>query len=593
MSDQNEHHEDLQQILAKVKDVDESIYHLIIEMLRKEKISDCIEFPLKVDSKMHKTDQVNKNFQLIAEIAKNIKNHNFNKYNYNEEIYFDEQQKIIQFIQKKTQDSKIIPFFKFLVLLTAIDKTLVQCGSNSLNLLVRMKVDLRNQNFENIRIENSSLVGANFVKCNLSGSEFQNVEISGMNLNGAELFNCKWNNLKIHKLNKLDGHTWSVLSVCFSPDGTMLASGSRNQPICLWDFRTGQQKAQMYGHIYSVSFSNDGTLLASGSKDKSILLWDVKTGEQKAKFVGHAWSVYSVYFSPDGYTLASGGHNSIRIWDLKTGQKQNEVDGHSLLVSSVCFSSDGVTLASDSDDNSIRLWDVKTGKQKAKLDGHVNGVRSVKFSPDSNVLASGSLDNSIRLWDVKTRKEKAQQHGHSSGILSVCFSPDGTTLASGSQDCSIRLWNVKTGKQQAQLDGHNNWILSVCFSPDGTTLAFGSSDNSISLWDVKDVLNQYQSPLQQNRSLDFEEDCGSIYTNLVNSYITILLISQQPKEQKYIMESFQIIKGQIYFSYFNLKDFAFFKANQNQNRNDIYLIMNQCRKSFIFSLFFLYQIQKF
>ncbi|CAK79606.1 unnamed protein product (macronuclear) [Paramecium tetraurelia] len=127
--------------------------------------------------------------------------------------------------------------------------------------------------------------------------------------------------------------------------------------------------------------------------------------------------------------------------------KATGLDGHSSTVYSVNFSPDGTTLASGSDDKSIRLWDVKTGQQTAKLDGHSQAVISVNFSPDGTTLASGSLDNSIRLWDVKTGQQKAKLDGHSHYVYSVNFSPDGTTLASGSFDNSIRLWDVKTGQQ--------------------------------------------------------------------------------------------------------------------------------------------------
>ncbi|CAD8159195.1 unnamed protein product [Paramecium pentaurelia] len=209
-------------------------------------------------------------------------------------------------------------------------------GSNSLYILVQMKVYLSNKNFENIKIQNTSSVGANFFRSNLSGSEFNNVFISGMNLNGALLFNCKWKNLKIHELYELGGHSCKVNSVCLSPDGNTLASGNDDKSIRLWDVKSGQQKAKLdsqYSDVYSVCFSPDGNLLAAGNRDNFICLWDVQTVKQKALLSGHTNNVNSVCFSPDGNRLAS------------------------------C-----------SCDNNIRLWDIKTKQQKAKLDGHTNGI---------------------------------------------------------------------------------------------------------------------------------------------------------------------------------------------------------------------------
>ncbi|CAD8071636.1 unnamed protein product [Paramecium primaurelia] len=175
---------------------------------------------------------------------------------------------------------------------------------------------------------------------------------------------------------QLDGHQYQVNSVCFSPNGNILASCSDDNSILIWDVKTGQQKAKLDGHsnwVRSVCFSPDGNTLTSGGEDMSILLWNAETGQQKAKLDGHTSCINSVSFSPDGNTLASGSDDqSIRLWDVKTGQQIAKLDSHDAGVYQVCFSPDGNTLTSCSNDKSIRLWDVKTGQQKAKLDGHTS-----------------------------------------------------------------------------------------------------------------------------------------------------------------------------------------------------------------------------
>ncbi|CAD8118039.1 unnamed protein product [Paramecium primaurelia] len=210
------------------------------------------------------------------------------------------------------------------------NETMIQCGSNSLHILVQMKEDLRNQKFQKIKIQNVSLEGANFARCNFSESQFNNVNISGINLDGALLLNCSWKDLKILELNKLDGHQDQVNSVCFSPDGNIQASGSGDKSIRLWDVKTGQQKAKLDGYndyVRSVCISPDGNTLACGSDDKSILLWDVKTGQQKAQLDGHISCVFSVCFSPDGNILAFGSRdNSIHLWNVKHGKENLPAD---------------------------------------------------------------------------------------------------------------------------------------------------------------------------------------------------------------------------------------------------------------------------
>ncbi|CAD8181903.1 unnamed protein product [Paramecium octaurelia] len=482
-----ERKEELYDVLAYTKYIDEQFLKRIIEKIRKAKITDCIEF-LSNLSKKSNINQSQRNF--IINIIKNISEICFNKKNYSSENYQEIKKDLIKQI---AGEEKIVQFLKFLVQLTAFDEKFIQSGSNSLNLLVEMKVNVKEQNFENIRIKDSSLVGGNFARCNFNGSHFDNVDISGVNFNQAQLFNCKWRNIKIHELNKLDGHSSYVQSVCFSPDGTTLASGSYDGSIRFWDVKTGQQKAKLDGHddnqspfVYQICFSPDGTTLASGSQDSSITLWDVKTCSQIGKLQGHRDSVYSVCFSPDGMTLASGSQDkSICLWDAKTGQQKCKLKDQEQYVYSVCFSPDGTTLASGSGECSVLLWDVKTGQQKAKLDGHTESVMSICFSPDGTILASGGDDLSILLWDVYTGKIKAKYNGHLKSVQSVCFSSDGTILASGSSDNSIRLWDVQTGQLEACLEVHSDYVMSVCFSHVQNILASGSSDKSIRIWDVK------------------------------------------------------------------------------------------------------------
>ena len=268
--------------------------------------------------------------------------------------------------------------------------------------------------------------------------------------------NVAWTDFVLAEVSPLliasfEGHRSEVAAVSFPPDGTLLASGSRDGTIRLWNVATRERIATLEGHtdgVAAVSFSPDGTLLASGSWDQTIKLWDVTTRERIATLGGHTDGVAAVSFSPDGTLLASGSRDgTVRLWGVTTRERIATLGGHRTWVNAVSFSPDGTLLASGSWDQTIKLWDVATQTEVATLEGHAHGVTSVAFSaPDGTLLATGGQDGMVILWDVLTR-EKVIAFGHTDGVTSVSVSSGGATLAAGGRDGTILLWDTSERTQ--------------------------------------------------------------------------------------------------------------------------------------------------
>ncbi|KAI0098876.1 hypothetical protein GGR51DRAFT_565282 [Nemania sp. FL0031] len=310
----------------------------------------------------------------------------------------------------------------------------------------------------------------------------------------------------------------SVRCIEFFPDGRLIASGSKDSIVRIWDTQTGNLQHTLHGHnddVNCLAVSTTG-LLASGSRDKSVRVWEYRYAIgrfDQREFSRLPGPVNAVRFSPDGkYLIAASGHN-LHMWGFGTEADEAQIlRGHEGDIKSVAFSHDGSLIVSAGDKGVIHIWDTESRTIRQKIMGHDSPINCVIFSPVARQIASGS-NLTMKIWNADTG-ELDKSHTTRGDVLSLAFSPCGSRLALAICSSTIRhtrVFDISSLESRDGLQGDELAINSVSFSPNGRFLASSSENGTIHFWYEPDESRHIDT---EKRELQHhEESPGLAMTN--------------------------------------------------------------------------------
>ena len=217
---------------------------------------------------------------------------------------------------------------------------------------------------------------------------------------------------------------------CFalSPDGTSCLRGNRSGATLL----SAEDKTplrDLEGGLSGIGvavFSPDGEVLAAGSRQGTLAVWEVATGKRRGTVHRPGAIVSGLAFSPDGETLAvsllpAPGSSSpeagrVLLWDVSRQAITETLPGHSGGTRCVGFAPDGRLLTTGGEDGLVRLWDVTTGLERLALEWHLDCVTAVAFAPDGLSLASAGFDGKVKLWPREILRPVARLREYIAGV---------------------------------------------------------------------------------------------------------------------------------------------------------------------------------
>ncbi|HVL12229.1 MAG TPA: WD40 repeat domain-containing protein [Gemmata sp.] len=313
-------------------------------------------------------------------------------------------------------------------------------------------------------------------------------------------------------------HVGRVNALSFSPDGTRIASSSKDGTVKVWELANGREVATYRGHVDQADDPTKGGTVGGTNvlgvadvafhpKDPKVIVsacgnqvhtWDPETGKVGKTLLNIGKTdkpLKALAFSPDGKSLAVGGDDGVlRVVDFESGKATYTSPSRNARIEKVAYSPNGNMVAAGDSNSQVAVYAPKQSNQLAMTvqGADVGGVYGVAFTADSGAvfaagdgkarLIAGPKPDGTTAGNTATRLREFA--GHTGTISGLAVVPDGSALVTGGEDKTLRVWEVTSGKQLRSFQGHMTGLTAVAVRGDGRQIASASEDGAVRVWDL-------------------------------------------------------------------------------------------------------------
>jgi len=321
-----------------------------------------------------------------------------------------------------------------------------------------------------------------------------------------------------------------INTLSINQDGLWLAFGSRKLgQLIIWEWKSETYVFKQQGHsfdISSIAYSPDGSLLASGSNDGKIKVWDTANSTCIITFIEHTSKVSDLKFAPNknNVLISSSYDGTVRAYDLikyRNFRIMTTPTPAQLNCLAVDFSGE-IICAGGMDPYSIYVWALKSGDLIDILRGHTAPISCLAFSTTKDLLVSGSWDKSVKLWELYAKKPQFETYINTSEVVALDLSPDDKEVAVATLNGDICTWDVESGSLRNIMDCKrdiwggrsqfekfaaknafkNKHFNTLNYNLSGNLLLAGGESQYVCMYDIHFQILIKKFCLTHNRSID-------------------------------------------------------------------------------------------